>query len=417
MITNDRQYKIVKSQAEDFQNALESLSFKLPENVHPQLIDAHRNAIESKLQDLLLSLKEYEDLKDGKTVISEINSLEELPLALIRSRIANNLTQSELADKLDMKMQQIQRYEAEKYETASLKTLIKIANQLNIVVNADIQLKTIDAPESLDIKNYPFKQMFQRNWFGTFLGSYNEAAKQAPQLLASLFSTAGLDEFKYSLNKKTVRGNFNQFALNAWYARVLQRARSQKVEGIFNKNTIDEFWLKSLAELSLQNDGPYKASEFLRKSGIKFIVEPVIDGTLLDGAALLDNDYVPVVAMTLRYDRLDNFWFVLFHEIGHILLHLNENLNVIFDDLDVKLEGIEKEADLFALNALIPDDIWRKSLVRFNHSKETIINQAEILSIHPALLAGRVRKETGKYFLFNDLIGQGEVRKYFENQA
>jgi HTH-type transcriptional regulator/antitoxin HigA len=139
MITNDRQYKIVKSQVEDFQIALEGLPFTLPENVHPLLSDAHRNAIESKLNDLRFELKEYENLKEGRVVISEITRLEELPIALIKARIANRLTQSDLAERLNMKMQQIQRYEAEKYETASLKTLIKIADQLNITLNADIQ--------------------------------------------------------------------------------------------------------------------------------------------------------------------------------------------------------------------------------------------------------------------------------------
>ena len=120
--------------------------------------------------------------------------------------------------------------------------------------------------------------------------------------------------------------------------------------------------------------------------------------------------------MTLRHDRLDNFWFVLFHEIAHICLHLSEALTAIFDDLDVKIDGIEQEADAFALNALIPDIIWKKSLVRFSPSAETIINQAKTLKVHPALVAGRIRRETGRYYQFSDLIGQGEVRVNFSQE-
>jgi HTH-type transcriptional regulator/antitoxin HigA len=415
MITNDRQYKMVKSQIDDFQVALEGLLFRFHENVHPALIEANREAIQSKLTDLRNEVKEYDDIKEGKTIISEINSLSELPLTLIKARIANNLTQSQLAEKLNLKMQQVQRYEAEKYETASLKTLIKIAKELNVSINADVQLKAIEAPENFDIKNYPFKQMFQRNWFGTFLGTYNDAAKQSAHLLSELFSTAGLNDLKYSLTKKSIRGNFNEYALNAWYAHVLIAAKHQKLDVVFTPDIISDSWLKALAELSKEKDGPFKASEYLKQSGIKFIIEPVLEGTLLDGAALLSDDFSPIIALTLRHDRIDNFWFILFHEIAHIALHLNENLNVIFDDLDVKIDGIEKEADMYALNALIPDELWRKSLVRFNPSNKTIINQAETLNVHPALLAGRIRKETGNYFLFNDLIGQGEVRKCFEN--
>jgi len=418
MITNDRQYKIAKSQIDDFQNALEGISFTLPENVHPKIVEAHKNAIQSQLNELLAEIKEYEDLKEGKIIMSEINSVEELPLALIKARIANQLTQAELAEKLNMKMQQIQRYEAERYESASLKTLAKVADQLGVKLNADVQLKAIDAPEVFDIKNYPFKQMFQRNWFGNFLGSFNDAAKQSPTLLAELFSTAGLTDLKYSLTKKSIRAgsNLNEFALNAWYARILVKAKHQQVGNIFHKDMINAVWLTSLARLSREENAPEKAANYLMQSGIRFIVEPVLEGTFLDGAALLMEDFSPIIAMTLRYDRLDNFWFVLFHELAHIILHLNNDLNVIFDDLDIKIDGIEQEADAYALNALIPNEIWRKSLVRFNPSNETITNQAEALAVHPALLAGRVRRETGKYYLFNDLIGQGEVRKYFEHE-
>ncbi|TRW25958.1 ImmA/IrrE family metallo-endopeptidase [Flavobacterium zepuense] len=416
MITNDRQYKIVKSQVDDFKNALEGLSFTLPANVHPKLVEAHRNAIYSKLNELLDEVNEYEDLKDGKIIISEIDNIDQLPLALIRSRIANQLTQSELAERLGMKMQQIQRYESEKYSSASLKTLIRIADQLKLKLNADVQLKSTEAPEILDIKNYPFKQMFQRNWFGTFLGSYNDAVKQSPKLLAELFSAAGINNFKYSLTKKSIRtgSNLNEFALKAWYARVLLQAKNKEPDNVFHKDVINSSWLKSLAEISIEEDAPLKVAKYLDQSGIRFIIEPVLEGTFLDGAALLLDDLSPVIAMTLRHDRLDNFWFVLFHEIAHIVLHLNENLNAIFDDLDVKIDGIEHEADVYALNALIPDELWRKSLVRFNPSYETIINQSEMMNIHPALLAGRIRRETGKYYLFTDLIGQGEVRKHFE---
>ncbi len=416
MITNDRQYKIIKSQTVDFISALEGLSFTHAENIHPKLIEAHKNALEFKLNNLLGDIKEYEDLKSGQTVISQVDSLEQLPLAIIKARIANQLTQSDLAKKLNIKMQQIQRYEAEKYETASLKTIKKIAEVLNIQIVADIQLKSIDVPDLLNIRNYPFRQMFQRNWFGDFFGSYNEAVKQSPKLLSELFDSAGTNSAKYSLAKRTIRktGKFNEFALNAWYSHVILKAKEQELPTVFDKSKIDKEWLQTLAQFSAEKDGPLKAIKFVQNSGIKFVLEPVLEGTLIDGAAILSDDLRPIIAMTLRYDRLDNFWFVLFHEIAHVILHLNENLTVIFDDLDSKLEGIENEADLFALDALIPNEVWRKSLVRFSPSDETIINQAKKLKLHPSLLAGRYRRETGKYFMFTNLIGQGEVRKLFE---
>lgn len=419
MITNDRQYKITKSQIDNFQQSLAELDFSAntAKDIHPQLFEIQKTAIESQLSELIKEVQEYENLKEGRIAIAEVNSLNELPLSLIKARIANGLTQAELAEKVGVKMQQIQRYESELYETASVKTLMRIADQLNIKINADVQIRSIEAPENLDISNYPFKQMYQRNWFGNFSGSYNDAVVDSKNLLQRFYEVAGIGSSQYSFTKKSIRSGstLNVFALNAWYARILEKAKQQKIDAVYIKGSITTSWLRNLAELSIEPNGPAEAANYLRANGIRFVLEPHLDGTFLDGAALLWEGDQPIVAMTLRHDRLDNFWFVLFHELAHIHLHLSEDLTVIFDDLDVKIDGIEQEADAFALNALIPDEVWRKSLVRFNPSEEAIINQAKAMKIHPALIAGRIRRETGKYYQFTTLVAKG-VRETLANE-
>ena len=417
MITNNRQYKITQSQIENFQEALDSFSTDAlgAENIHPKILEAQKNSISFKLRELLEEVREYEELRDGKIIIAEIRDLKELPIVLIKARIANGFTQSQLAESLGLKEQQVQRYEAEKYETASLKTLLKVAEILKISINADVQIKEIDAPEIYDLKKYPFKQMFQRRWFSDFNGTLNEASKKSAELIAGLYTNAGLQNNQYAFNKKSVRSGsaINEFALNAWYARILSKARDQELNAFFDKSHISEEWFKDLVLLSVNENGPKEAIEHLKSIGIRIVIESQLEGTHLDGAALLMDSIYPVIALTLRYDRVDNFWFVLFHEIAHLILHLNTDLDAIFDDLDSNVHGIEEDADRYALNLLIPDSIWKKSLVRFSPSVETIKNQAKTLKIHPALVAGRIRRETGKYHLFNDLIGQGEVRKLF----
>jgi HTH-type transcriptional regulator/antitoxin HigA len=386
-------------------------------DIHPKIIEANKNAIESQLNELRFEIQEYEALKAGEIYITEVKNFKELPLILIRARIANGLKQSELAKMLDMKEQQIQRYESELYSSASLKTLLKIADLLKVKINGDVQLKEVvkDVPGYLNPANYPFKEMFKKKWFEGFTGTLNEAMQQADVLLFKLFDRAGIaNKQVLSLNKKKVRtgGQYNQLALDAWHAHVIVKAKKQTVSE-FDKETITDAWLKELASLSVKDNGPLQAAEYLMNSGIRFVIEPQIEGTYLDGAAILWENKYPVVALTLRNDRLDNFWFVLFHEIAHIKLHLNEDLEAVFDDLDLNSDGIENEADSFALNALISNDVWKKSLVRFSPSKEAIVNQAQKLNIHPALIAGRIRRETGKYYQLNDLIGQGDVRKHF----
>lgn len=421
MITNEKQYKTAKAQVDSFQSSLNDFSsnVEIQKTSSPQLLELSKLAIQTQLKELIDDIQEYDDLKAGKILITEINSLKELPFTLIKARIANRLTQAELATRLNLKMQQIQRYEADNYSTASLKTLLKISEELNLSVNADVQIKSIDDPNLIDVKNYPFKQMLNRGWFGNFVGSLNDAVKDSKNLISHLFEQSGIFDFKYSLNRRSIRSDLqiNEYALNAWYARVLYKAKEQHILAEFNRESINADWLKKLANLSEDENALKLVPNYLKNSGIRFIIEPALDGTLLDGAALLLEKKYPVIALTLRYDRLDNFWFVLFHEIAHIVLHLNGDLDAIFDDLDAKIEGIEKDADQFALDALIPSEIWRTSLVRFRPSDKTIINQAKALGIHPALVAGRIRRETGQYHQFTNLVGQNRVRSQFTFQT
>jgi HTH-type transcriptional regulator / antitoxin HigA len=420
MITNERQYKITKSQIENFQQALDSFSVEAlgNENIHPKILEAQKNSIGFQLRALVNEIKEYEDIRDGKIIITEVRDFKDLPNTLIKARIANGLTQRDLAKNLGLKEQQIQRYEVEKYESASLRTLFKVAEILKISINADVQIKEVEAPSMYDLKKYPFKQMYQRKWFDGFEGSLNEASKESVELISGLYEKAGIHNLQYAFTKKSVRtgSTFNEFALTAWYARVLSKAREQQLDVFFDKNNFSDSWLKNLVQLSVNEDGPRQAVEHLKNIGIRVVIEAQLEGTHLDGAALLIDELYPVIALTLRYDRIDNFWFVLFHEIAHVILHLNADLDMIFDDLDSNIEGIESDADRYALNTLISDTIWRKSLVRFSPSSDTIRNQAKILNIHSALVAGRIRRETGKYNLFNDLIGQGQIRKLFSQE-
>jgi HTH-type transcriptional regulator/antitoxin HigA len=196
---------------------------------------------------------------------------------------------------------------------------------------------------------------------------------------------------------------------------VITKSFRQLLPRKFNSSQLNEHWFRELAKLSANADGPQQARTWLIESGIHFIVEPHLPHTHLDGAALISKDGAPIVALTLRYDRLDNFWFVLFHELAHIKLHLSlpEKFE-FFDDTDVDADGFESEADGFALNALIPEKFWATSLARFSKTSESVVQEAKALNIHPAIIAGRIRKERNNYFILNELVGNGQVRCQFE---
>jgi ribosome-binding protein aMBF1 (putative translation factor) len=146
MIKNERQYRITKAQSQKFEKALAELvkcaEDKKQEN--PILFEAQMSAVESQLEDLREELKEYEALKthaNNEPLILELNSLEALPLALIKARIATKLSQKDLAELLGLKEQQIQRYEATEYASANLARVIEVSQVLGLKLRSTGQIE------------------------------------------------------------------------------------------------------------------------------------------------------------------------------------------------------------------------------------------------------------------------------------
>lgn len=133
MIKNERQYRITKNQAERFSQTLDSLgrrSGESREGTHPIIAKAQEDAIRSQLEDLEGQLREYELLKAGNFKLDDLHVVSELPTALIKARIAQGLSQKDLAERLNLKEQQIQRYEATDYASASLNRIKEVVNAL-----------------------------------------------------------------------------------------------------------------------------------------------------------------------------------------------------------------------------------------------------------------------------------------------
>ena len=154
----------------------------------------------------------------------------------------------------------------------------------------------------------------------------------------------------------------------------------------------------------------------LQEAGVAVIIEEHLPKTHLDGAAMWHPDGFPVIALTLRHDRLDNFWFTLFHELGHVIKHLETSMNEGFLDTDIdgaSEKEIEIEADRFALEAFIPREAWDDlGPLRL---KAEIVAAANELAISPAVIAGRLRREAGDYRKHRTLIGQGTVKELFRS--
>ena len=147
MITNERQLQISKTQAARFREALDELEERQDApSIDPVMRQVEIDAVRGQLETLLAEIREYEELKSGRTSTIELNSFAELPYGLIRARIAAGLTQKDLAERLGLHEQQIQRYEASKYEGATFSRIVDVADAIGLKVRNQLEvLKTTSA--------------------------------------------------------------------------------------------------------------------------------------------------------------------------------------------------------------------------------------------------------------------------------
>jgi len=208
--------------------------------------------------------------------------------------------------------------------------------------------------------------------------------------------------------------------LAAWAACVIKKAKKVKTPKKYRHGVIDLSFMQKLATLSVEEKGPLLAQERLREHGIIVLIEPHFPKTHLDGAAILADRDNPVIGLTLRYDRLDNFWFTLMHELAHIVRHYNQDTDLFYDELEsVKGHAIgdqEKEADALASEALVPSSKWEISPARLVPSSIAADSLAKEIGVHVAIVAGKIRYEHGKWGYLNSIIGQAQIRKYFPNE-
>lgn len=136
MIKNEHQYEITKAAAEKFEVALARLIESAQQSgaPHSLLWKVQKDALQSQLDQLHSEIEEYELLSSGKQSVLELQSLEELPFSLIKARIAAGLTQKDLANRLGLPEQQVQRYEANDYASANFSRVLEVSRALGIKV-------------------------------------------------------------------------------------------------------------------------------------------------------------------------------------------------------------------------------------------------------------------------------------------
>ncbi len=414
MIYSDKQYGISSGELTKLKDALVATEAQVGDD---WVREIEINSLKSQIADLEAEISHYDLLKAGDITFAKSHSLDALPSILIQARIAAGMSQTELASKLGLKPQQVQRYEATDYMGASLARLIEVSKILNVHTAGIFETKakqqgavfSWDEVDDVVWQEFPAQEMAKRRWFDLARG------EDLLERVKTYFLDVAGPQFTTALHRKKMRGATvpNEYALLAWQARILERARNRVERENLPSFQFDDRWMPELVALTKHSEGPKLARELLASKGIILVTEKHLPGTYLDGAAMLSTMDHPVIGLTLRHDRLDNFWFVLFHELGHIFLHLIDGLRYDFfdDDSSEATDQVELEADKYALNILISEDKWEQCLSRFALSEESVELDAKSLGIDASIIAGRIRRERSNYTILTDLVGHRQVRR------
>jgi HTH-type transcriptional regulator/antitoxin HigA len=276
------------------------------------------------------------------------------------------------------------------------------------------EAKPSPAFDDIDWRGFPLVEMVKRGWFGEAVASARELLERAEEVLGPYLLPEGLPCAQQARLRQNVRtgGTTDDYALWAWQARVWHLAQERQA-GAYDPATVDARFIGEVARLSALDDGPVVARDMLATAGVRLVCEPQLPHTHLDGAAIRCPDGSPMVALTLRHDRLDNFWFTLCHELAHLVLHLRgDGCEAFMDDLEAEDRNQQElDADRLGAEALVPPDLWAAFRRRATVTQADVRAFARSLRLHPAIVAGRWRRETGNYRVFSGLIGRGQVRK------
>jgi HTH-type transcriptional regulator/antitoxin HigA len=267
----------------------------------------------------------------------------------------------------------------------------------------------------IEWEKFPVKAMASKGWLDRYVRSATDDIDALKRFFSDLKPIPISDVMYRQTHHIRSARTMDRYALAAWTARIISRAREKKPKGKHKKGKIDADFMRGLVRLSVFDNGPLLACQYLDEQGVAVIIEPHLPNTYLDGSAVLMNLEYPVIGLTLRHDRIDNFWFTLMHELAHVCLHLDKGVGQFYDDLDIEDQGDlrENEADVLASEALIPQVEWRKSPASKLKSPDAAQDLANKLAIHPAIVAGRIRHEFKDFRVLNQLVGHKRIRSLF----
>ncbi len=214
-----------------------------------------------------------------------------------------------------------------------------------------------------------------------------------------------------TLFRKSAKADEN--LLSIWHARA--RAQAEYLCLAEDRPAFTGITKEHLRKLALLSVNPQVIRELpliLAEFGVVLVYVYALPGMSADGAVFHLRTGHPVIAMSLRFPRLDYFWFTLLHELAHLVLHADQLKEPVFFNVEAteEMDRIEKAANRLAKDSIVDRESWRNCAPKYDTSDRAVYTYAAEQGVHPSLVAGLLRKEAGNYKRYSSIINEHDVR-------
>jgi HTH-type transcriptional regulator/antitoxin HigA len=258
-------------------------------------------------------------------------------------------------------------------------------------------------------KELPVSEMVRRRWLPGVTDIRDLEGVEAG--LCRFFGVSAIEEIEILPHaaKKTDVASTATPAQLAWLYRVRQIA-DDMLAGKFSQDSLRAA-VDKLHPLRVSPDAARKVSRIMMECGVRLIFAEALPSSKIDGVCFWLDDRSPVIGMTLRFDRIDNFWFVLRHEIEHVLrghgkssAYLDTEMETNRAARNAAISEDELVADSAAAEFCVPQESLQKFISRKSpfFAERDILGFARTLGVHPGLVAGQLQRSTGRYDLFRN---------------
>ena len=319
---------------------------------------------------------------------------------------ARNWSQTEFAEIIGRPVRLINEIIAGKRaitpETATqLSASLGTSAELWMNLESQFQLSKVSAPDTVIerkaklYETFPVREMIRRGWV-----SGSEDVDLLEQEFLDFYCISSLDE-RPRLAHAAKRTTYGEISIlqASWLFRVKHVAKSFVLPKYSPEALRQQ--LPSIQALQTDPAELRHITKLLNEAGVRFILVEALPGSKIDGACLWLSDTQPVIAMSSRLDRIDNFWFVLRHEIEHVLLGHGKEEPMLDEDIgesDSEREE-EKLANAAAAQFGVSDEELNGYIARVNpyfFARDRVVGFAARLKVHPGIVIGRLHKTLEK---------------------